>query len=200
MSAALTIATVADVTACAYGVTIRDMKSPRRPEPLITARHVAMYLAMRHTGCSSSGLGRWFGRRDHTTVLHAVKRITWRLDWDSELAVHVATIDDALRAIAQERLRLVAASIDPLALARRLACASERTLLHTSTDEITALAQRVIEAQHALLDAARLLRGLAHPDLVADEGVIAGRARRLAAGLEALGVIEIPTRKEDLNV
>jgi hypothetical protein len=68
-------AIVADVCR-QFGVTKNDLKSDRRSAPLVLARHVAMYLVKTETTWSLPQIGKFFGGRDHTTVLHAVRRIT----------------------------------------------------------------------------------------------------------------------------
>lgn len=198
MSAVLTIAQVAEIVGRAYGYTALDFKSRRRTEPLATARHVAMLIAYRLTPASAGGVGRWFGERDNATVTSAIKRTRGRLRRDPEFAADVQAIMITAEALVATGQIKSARRVDALALARRLICASDRDLMHVSTQEIAALALRVVEAQHALLDAARLVRGLASPRVLRDEPALAARAARLAAGLEALGVIEIPTEKEAL--
>jgi hypothetical protein len=61
---------VADV----FGVTPAELDSTGRSLPLVQARHVAMGLAKRLTGRSLPEIARQFGDRDHTTVLHAVRK------------------------------------------------------------------------------------------------------------------------------
>jgi chromosomal replication initiator protein len=58
-----------------YSVKISDMHSPRRARAVARPRQVAMYLAKLLTPRSLPEIGRKFGGRDHTTVLHAVKKI-----------------------------------------------------------------------------------------------------------------------------
>jgi hypothetical protein len=192
----LSIAQVAEVTARAYGVTVLDLKSTRRPEHLATARNVAMTLAYRLTRNSSPAIGRWFGSRDHSTVLSAIKRTANRMKDDPEFAADVHAVAMSAAAVANSAYERTIGAVDAVAIARRLARASDRDLMHVSTQEIAALALRVVEAQHVLLDAAHLVRGLASPRLIRNEPALARRAAQLAAGLEALGVIEITTQKE----
>lgn len=59
----------------AAGVSMMDLVSPRRVKHLIRARHVAMMLCKRLTGRSYPEIGRRFGGRDHTTVLHALEKM-----------------------------------------------------------------------------------------------------------------------------
>jgi Bacterial dnaA protein helix-turn-helix len=58
-----------------YDVTLAEMLSVRRNKRLAFARHVAVWLAWKSTGMSTVALGRLFGNRDHTTVMHAIARI-----------------------------------------------------------------------------------------------------------------------------
>ncbi len=58
-----------------YSVRISDMHSPRRARTVARPRQVAMYLAKQLTPRSLPEIGRKFGGRDHTTILHAVKKI-----------------------------------------------------------------------------------------------------------------------------
>jgi len=58
-----------------YSVRLSDMHSPRRSRAVARPRQVAMYLAKQLTSRSLPEIGRKFGGRDHTTILHAVKKI-----------------------------------------------------------------------------------------------------------------------------
>lgn len=63
------------VVARSEGVTVADILGASRSKEITRARHRAMYLAKRITGKSLPDLGRRFGVRDHTTVLHGVRKI-----------------------------------------------------------------------------------------------------------------------------
>ena len=58
-----------------YNVTVEDLVSSRRLRSFARPRQVAMYLAKKLTSRSLPEIGRKFGGRDHTTVIHAVKKI-----------------------------------------------------------------------------------------------------------------------------
>ncbi|MBA3813179.1 MAG: chromosomal replication initiator protein DnaA [Alphaproteobacteria bacterium] len=58
-----------------FSVRVSDMHSPRRARTVARPRQVAMYLSKQLTPRSLPEIGRKFGGRDHTTVLHAVKKI-----------------------------------------------------------------------------------------------------------------------------
>jgi chromosomal replication initiator protein len=58
-----------------FNIRISDMHSPRRARVVARPRQVAMYLAKQLTSRSLPEIGRKFGNRDHTTVMHAVRKI-----------------------------------------------------------------------------------------------------------------------------
>lgn len=74
-----------------YRCTVSDIDSRRRTADIVRPRQVAMYLAKVLTTRSLPEIGRRIGRRDHTTVLHAVRKIealrTADADLDSTLAM-----------------------------------------------------------------------------------------------------------------
>lgn len=59
-----------------YGVSVPDLVSKRRTQSVVRPRHVAMYLAKTLTTRSLPDIGRRFGGRDHSTVIHAVRKVT----------------------------------------------------------------------------------------------------------------------------
>ncbi|MFZ4111528.1 MAG: helix-turn-helix domain-containing protein, partial [Polymorphobacter sp.] len=81
-----------------YALKMADLLSARRAREVARPRQVAMYLAKKLTPRSLPEIGRRFGGRDHTTVMHAVKRIEELRAADSELnndVVHLARLLDA---------------------------------------------------------------------------------------------------------
>ncbi len=74
-----------------------DLLSERRTRAVARPRHVAMYLAKQLTTRSYPDIGRRFGGRDHTTVLHAVKRIEELKATDAGLVTDLETITRKLR-------------------------------------------------------------------------------------------------------
>ena len=59
-----------------YNIRLTDMSSARRARAVARPRQVAMYLAKQLTSRSLPEIGRKVGNRDHTTVIHAVQRVT----------------------------------------------------------------------------------------------------------------------------
>ena len=81
-----------------YALKMADLLSARRARDVARPRQVAMYLAKKLTPRSLPEIGRRFGGRDHTTVMHAVKRIEELRAADSELnndVVHLTRLLDA---------------------------------------------------------------------------------------------------------
>jgi chromosomal replication initiator protein len=58
-----------------FNIKLADMQSPRRARQVARPRQIAMYLAKQLTTRSLPEIGRKFGGRDHTTVMHAVKKV-----------------------------------------------------------------------------------------------------------------------------
>ncbi|OFE14208.1 chromosomal replication initiation protein DnaA [Humibacillus sp. DSM 29435] len=71
----VTAATIMAVTAGYYSVTMDDLCGSSRSRQLVTARQIAMYLCREMTDLSLPKIGQLFGGRDHTTVMHANKKI-----------------------------------------------------------------------------------------------------------------------------
>lgn len=71
----ITAGTIMGVTAEFFGVTIDDLCGPGKTKALAQARQIAMYLCRELTDSSLPKIGQSFGSRDHTTVMHADKKI-----------------------------------------------------------------------------------------------------------------------------
>ncbi|MBQ6644994.1 MAG: chromosomal replication initiator protein DnaA [Saccharopolyspora sp.] len=71
----ITAPTIMGVTAEFFGVTIDDLCGPGKTKALAQARQIAMYLCRELTDSSLPKIGQSFGGRDHTTVMHADKKI-----------------------------------------------------------------------------------------------------------------------------
>jgi chromosomal replication initiator protein len=81
-----------------YNIRLNDMHSPRRARAVARPRQVAMYLAKQLTQRSLPDIGRKFGNRDHTTVMHAVKRIESLKGEDATLAEDIDLLRRMLEA------------------------------------------------------------------------------------------------------
>jgi len=72
----ITAQMILEATASAFGFTVDDLCSASRRRPLVIARQVGMYLFRELTDFSFPAIAREFGGRDHTTVMHAVDKIS----------------------------------------------------------------------------------------------------------------------------
>ena len=90
-TAQVTVELIQKTVADYYKIKIADMYSKRRPIAIALPRQVAMYLAKELTQKSLPEIGEHFGGRDHTTVLHAVRKITGERSKNPEMnhALHV---------------------------------------------------------------------------------------------------------------
>jgi len=66
---------ILDATSETFGFTVDELCGPNRRRPLVTARQVSMYVFRELTDFSYPAIGREFGGRDHSTVMHAVEKI-----------------------------------------------------------------------------------------------------------------------------
>ena len=72
----VSVETIQKYVADFYKLKIADMYSKKRPASIALPRQIAMYLSKELTQKSLPEIGELFGGRDHTTVLHAVRKIT----------------------------------------------------------------------------------------------------------------------------
>jgi len=91
-SRAVTIADVIKLVAERSHVTVDQMKSKKRTQDLALARQVAMYVAREKVGASLNMIGKSFGNRDHTTVLHACQKIQRMMSQDPVFRGHIKDI------------------------------------------------------------------------------------------------------------
>ena len=85
--------TVADF----YKIKVADMYSKKRPASIARPRQIAMYLAKDMTQKSLPEIGELFGGRDHTTVLHAVRKIAAERQKNSELNQQLHVLEQTLK-------------------------------------------------------------------------------------------------------
>lgn len=72
----ITAKQIINVSAAHFGFSVEELCGPSRRRPLVIARQIAMYLFRELTDYSYPAIGREFGDRDHTTVIHAVDKIS----------------------------------------------------------------------------------------------------------------------------
>lgn len=93
----ITIDDIQQKVATQFNVRVSDMHSPRRAREVARPRQVAMYLAKQLTNRSYPDIGRAFGGRDHTTVIHACETIVSLIPRDSQLAEQIDLVTRTLQ-------------------------------------------------------------------------------------------------------
>jgi chromosomal replication initiator protein len=86
------IKTVADF----YHIKIVTIRGPQRMKSIVRARHVAMYFLKEELNLPYVEIGRWFENRDHTSAMHALKKITQEIDQDEDLRQEISSIRNEL--------------------------------------------------------------------------------------------------------
>jgi chromosomal replication initiator protein len=94
---AMTVREIQERTAEAFGVSVEALVSPSRAGGLAWPRQVAMYLARELTDQTLPAIGRAFGGRNHTTVLHAYRRTAERIAGDPDAFEIVRRLTETLR-------------------------------------------------------------------------------------------------------
>jgi chromosomal replication initiator protein len=92
----LTIETIQKTVADHFKLRVTDLKSKRRQRNIAVPRQIAMYLSRKLTSASTPDIGERFGGKDHTTVLHNVKKIEESLAHDFDLKAHVDALERRL--------------------------------------------------------------------------------------------------------
>jgi chromosomal replication initiator protein len=96
----ITPAMILEATANLYGFTVEAICGPSRTRPLVTARQVAMYLVRTLTEYSYPAIARVFGGRDHTTVIHAVAKISEQMGERRQIYDQVTNLTIKIKAAA----------------------------------------------------------------------------------------------------
>jgi chromosomal replication initiator protein len=92
-----TLQQIIDLVTEYYHIKLSDLQSKRRLKSIAVPRQISMYLARRRTRFSLEQIGGYFGGRDHTTVMHAVKVVEQRIAANPEFARDVEHIEQELR-------------------------------------------------------------------------------------------------------
>ena len=93
-----TIERIQDVVCEAFSLTREQLLSASRAARVAGPRQVAMFLAREHTQASLPAIGEAFAGRNHTTVMHAVKKVRERIETDDEMRETVRALTSSLRA------------------------------------------------------------------------------------------------------
>jgi hypothetical protein len=92
----ISIQAIMDAVTKYYNVRLSDLQSKKRHKSIAFPRQVCMYLARKHTRYSLEETGGYFGGRDHTTVLHAVRTVNEAAQADAQIAEQLRYIESQL--------------------------------------------------------------------------------------------------------
>ena len=87
---------IEEAVASRFHVKISEMKSRRRSKTLVYPRQIAMYLCRELTDASFPEIGRHFGGKDHTTIIHACKQITKAVEKDNSLRTTLDSLKELI--------------------------------------------------------------------------------------------------------
>jgi len=87
---------IAKQTARTFNISVEDIKGRRRTAPIALARQAAMFLMRKLLGLSLKEIGRFFGGKDHTTVLHAIEKIKRLKEEDPDFREQILGIEQRI--------------------------------------------------------------------------------------------------------
>lgn len=79
-----------------FNIKLSDLKSPKRLKALVLPRQIAMYLSRQLTSLSFPEIGERFGGKDHSTIIHAIKKIESLQESDFQLRATINTLKNTL--------------------------------------------------------------------------------------------------------
>jgi len=80
-----------------FNIDVEDIVGPRRNAEFVRARHACMYVLRETSNLSHEKIGELFGKKDHSTVVHAVQRVEEMMDKDADLKNDLHEIMDNIR-------------------------------------------------------------------------------------------------------
>ena len=101
-----TVTTIQEATSRALDIDPHELASERRSRHVVYARQVAMYLCRELTDLSLPAIAHQFGGRDHTTVLHAHRKIQRRLEQEDSTAKLIVSLRATIQRIPKGRAQL----------------------------------------------------------------------------------------------
>jgi chromosomal replication initiator protein len=95
-SSHFTVDSIQNTVARHFRIKVQDLKSTSRARPVAFPRQIAMFLVRKYTGMGFETIGQYFGGRDHTTVLHACKKIEEGFEKEEEIRGAVEAVQNQL--------------------------------------------------------------------------------------------------------
>ena len=128
-----------------HGISPLEMKSARRAKAMARPRQIAMYLTRTLTHHSFPAIGREFGRRDHTSVMHACKVVKERMRRDASIAIAVEALSGELTRGPESTMARA-----------RAACRKRRKEIQEGIERLQGALRALERAEHALDKAAAI--------------------------------------------
>jgi chromosomal replication initiator protein len=94
----ITAQVILEATSKMFGFTQDELRGKSRRRPLVTARQVGMYVCRQMTDLSYPAIAREYGGRDHTTVIHAVEKISALMSERRQIYDQVTELTQTIRA------------------------------------------------------------------------------------------------------
>ena len=88
--------TISKVVANFYKIPVIDIRSKSRTKKITHSRHIAMYLVQKHLHATLAEIGSFFGGRDHTSVIHAIKKIEQEIQLNGFIKQEITSLESAL--------------------------------------------------------------------------------------------------------
>ena len=92
----VSIQDILDIVTDFYDVKLSELLSKKRHKSITTPRQVGMWLARKHTRFSLEEIGGYFGGRDHTTVMHAIKTVDQKTSTDTQFQHDIERLGEKL--------------------------------------------------------------------------------------------------------
>jgi chromosomal replication initiator protein len=93
----ITTESIMEIVSEYFGVTVDDLRGQSRSRSLVNARQIAMYLCRELTDLSLPRIGAAFGDRDHTTVMHAERKIRQQMAERRSLYIQIAELTNRIK-------------------------------------------------------------------------------------------------------
>lgn len=88
---------IQDIVSSFYNIDVSNIRGKKRNANIIYARHIAMYLSRMLVDSSLKEIGRGFGGRDHSTIIHACEKITGNLEKNKKLKEELAELERRIK-------------------------------------------------------------------------------------------------------
>jgi len=95
-SAQLTVEAIQNAVIKHFNISNQELRSSTRTKNIAMARQIAMFLIRRYTQLGFKEIGQYFGGKDHTTIIHAYKKMSLLAETDEEIKKHVLGIQSQL--------------------------------------------------------------------------------------------------------